>query len=316
MTPVSCPALVLAAGLGTRLRPLTDVRAKPAIPVAGEPMIRRIIGWLVRNGVDDVVVNLHHLPATLTAVLGDGSDLSARVRYSWEQPIVLGSGGGPRQALDILGADTFLIVNGDTLTDLDVGGLARAHGSSGSMITLALVPNVDPDRYGGVQIDASGAVIGFPRRGPAAKGSFHFIGVQVAKAEAFRSLATGVRADSIGGLYDRMVADRPGSVLGHVCQASFFDVGTASDYWDTSMAIGRREGSGDVWCGRGCQIDPSATVTRSILWNDVYVGSRCVLDACVVADRVRVPPGSRHERAVLVQSADGLRVSPLDRYEQ
>ena len=72
-------------------------------------------------------VNLHHLPATLTAVVGDGSDLGARVRYSWEQPRVLGSAGGPRQALRIIGADTFLIVNGDTLTDFDLAALADAH---------------------------------------------------------------------------------------------------------------------------------------------------------------------------------------------
>src|SRR5262249_12811551 len=98
MIAAPCPALVLTAGLGTRLRPLTTARAKPAIPVAGEPMIRRIIAWLVRHGVRDLVLNLHHLPASLTAIVGDGSDLAARVRYSWEQPIVLGSAGGPRLA--------------------------------------------------------------------------------------------------------------------------------------------------------------------------------------------------------------------------
>ena len=124
-TPPLRHALVLTAGLGTRLRPLTLVRAKPAIPVAGEPLVRRIVRWLAANGVTDVVLNLHYLPATLTAVVGDGSDLGARVRYSWEQPQVLGSAGGPRQALPILGADAFLIVNGDTLSELRSGGADR-----------------------------------------------------------------------------------------------------------------------------------------------------------------------------------------------
>ena len=91
-------ALVLTAGLGTRLRPLTDVRAKPAIPVAGEPMIRRIISWLARHGVTDLVLNLHYRPETLTAVVGDGADLAVRVRYSWE-PRILGSAGGPCPAV-------------------------------------------------------------------------------------------------------------------------------------------------------------------------------------------------------------------------
>ena len=146
IVPVPRHALVLTAGLGTRLRPLTDVRAKPAIPVAGEPMIRRILAWLAANGVADLVLNLHHRPDTVTAVVGDGSDLSVRVRYSWEQPVVLGSGGGPRQALPIVGAETFLLVNGDTLTNLDLRSVAGAHAASGGLVTLALVSNREPYR--------------------------------------------------------------------------------------------------------------------------------------------------------------------------
>src|SRR5205814_8705445 len=77
--------LILAAGVGTRLQPLTSVRAKAAVPLAGEPIVRRTARWLVDQGVTDLVVNLHHLPGTITACLGDGTDLGARVRYSWEQ---------------------------------------------------------------------------------------------------------------------------------------------------------------------------------------------------------------------------------------
>ena len=117
-------------GPGTRLRPLTDVRAKPAIPVAGEPMIRRIISWLAAHGVTDLVLNLHHRPETLTAVVGDGADLAVRVRYSWE-PRILGSAGGPRQALPLVAADPFLVVNGDTIADVDLAMLAAAHAHIG-----------------------------------------------------------------------------------------------------------------------------------------------------------------------------------------
>ena len=173
------PALVLAAGLGTRLRPLTDSCAKPAIPLAGEPIIRRIVRWLANHDVRDLVVNLHYLPQTVTGVLGDGSDLSVRIRYSWEQPRILGSAGGPRHALDILGDDTFIIVNGDTLTDLNLGALLHAHRTSGALVTMALVPNREPDKYGGVVLDSDDAVTGFVPRGAAAAGSRHFIGVQV-----------------------------------------------------------------------------------------------------------------------------------------
>ena len=87
-------ALLLTAGLGTRLRPLTYARAKPAVPVNGEPLVRRILKWLTGHGIRDVVLNLHHRPETIAAVTGDGADLGIRIRYSWEQP-VLGSAGGP-----------------------------------------------------------------------------------------------------------------------------------------------------------------------------------------------------------------------------
>src|SRR5438270_6757761 len=132
-------ALVLAAGLGTRLRPLTLTRAKPAMPIGGEPLVRRIVQWLAHQHVTDVVINLHYLPDTITAVVGDGSDLGARVRYSWEQPLILGSAGGPRRALPIIGASSFYVVNGDTLTDLELAPLARDHESSGALVTMPVI---------------------------------------------------------------------------------------------------------------------------------------------------------------------------------
>src|SRR5436190_4449919 len=202
-------AVILTAGLGTRLRPLTDVRAKPAIPVAGEPMIRRIVAWLVAKGVDDLVLNLHHRPETLTACLGDGRDLGARVRYSWELPRILGSAGGPRLARPIVGAGAFLIVNGDTLTDVSLERLADAHTASGALVTLALVPNREFLRYGGVQIDAEGRVTGFVRRGPSAEGSYHYVGVQIADGRAFDAVEPGTAASSIGGIYDALIAAQP-----------------------------------------------------------------------------------------------------------
>lgn len=305
-------ALVLTAGLGTRLRPLTDVRAKPAIPVAGEPMIRRILRWLASNGVSDLVLNLHHRPETLTSIVGDGSDLSLRVRYSWEQPRVLGSAGGPRQALPLVDSDPFFIVNGDTITDVNLAWMADAHGSSNALVTLALVPNAEFDRYGGVHLDRDGRVTGFVRRGPSASGSFHFIGVQVARRAVFESLAPGEAVNSIGGVYDQLIASQPGAVRGVVTDAAFWDVGTPADYWRTSQAFARTEGRSDTISGRGSVIDRSARVTRSILWDDVEVGANAVLDECIVTDRVRIPGGATYRQAVLVAGEDGrLLASPL-----
>jgi NDP-sugar pyrophosphorylase family protein len=232
-------ALVLAAGFGTRLRPLTAACAKPAIPVAGEPIIRRIVRWLASFGITDLVVNLHYLPHTVTAVLGDGSDLSVRVRYSWEQPEILGSAGGPRHALDILEEETFLIVNGDTLTDLNLQPLIEAHRQGGGLVTLALVRNREPEKYGGVMLQQD-IVTRFMGRGSVADGSYHFIGVQVAHADAFRSLPPGRPAQSIGELYDALIDRAPGAVRGFVSDAAFWDIGTIEDYERTSAEFESR----------------------------------------------------------------------------
>ena len=143
-------ALVMTAGLGTRLRPLTEQRAKAAVPVNGVPLARRVIGWLAEHGIRDLVLNLHHQPASITAQVGDGADLGVRVRYSWEQPVVLGSGGGPRHALSLLVDDersTCLLVNGDTLTNLNPNALLDDHFASGAVVNMALIPNPRPDKY-------------------------------------------------------------------------------------------------------------------------------------------------------------------------
>ena len=302
-------ALVLTAGVGTRLRPLTLVRAKPAIPVAGEPMIRRIIAWLARQGVIELVLNLHHLPHTLCAVVGDGRDLGARVRYSWEQPVVLGSAGGPRRALPIVGRDTFFVVNGDTITDLDLRGLASTHEASGALVTLALVPNREPHRYGGVLTAEDGRVTGFVPRGAGAEGSFHFIGVQIAHADAFRALPDGQAMRSIGDVYDRLLTSRPGSIRGHLSDAAFHDVGTTSDYWTTSFAFLGDQPAERAY-GQRVRIDSTAHVTRSILWDDVDVGAGAVVEECIVTDLVRIPPGSAHRRSVLRRGDQGVLVTP------
>jgi NDP-sugar pyrophosphorylase family protein len=302
-------ALVLTAGLGTRLRPLTLVRAKPAIPVAGQPLITRILTDLVSQGVTDITMNLHHLPHTVTAVVGDGSDLGARVRYSWEQPQVLGSAGGPRQALDILGTPTFFLINGDTISDVSLPAVADAHEKSGALVTLALVPNTQYLHYGGVRLAEDGTVVGFVGRGPAATGSFHLFGVQVVSGQVFATVPAGQAARSIGGVYDRLIAERPGSIRGFVTSARYWDIGTVADYWKTSHDV---LSGADLSVGSSARIAPSAAVSRSIIWVDVAVGDLATLDECIVTDGVQVPAGAAFRRMILLRAADGtIAAAPL-----
>jgi NDP-sugar pyrophosphorylase family protein len=278
------PALVLTAGLATRLRPLSLVRAKAALPVAGIPLVHRILRSLSAGGVTDAVLNLHHLPHTLTKVVGDGRDFGVRVRYSWEVP-VLGPAGGPRRAVPLLGS-TFLIINGDTLTDLDVAALVADHRRSGALVTMAVVPNTEPDKYSGLSASDDGALTGFAKRG-APDNAFHFIGVQVADAEAFASVPPNVPFET-STLYTSLIASRPGSIRVYKATAEFFDIGTPADYLDTSLRLGDREGR-QVLPPSGARVAPSARVERSVLWDDVVVEAGAMLRECVVTDGVRVP---------------------------
>ena len=302
-------ALVLTAGLGTRLRPLTLIRAKGAVPVNGEPLARRVAAWLGAHDYRDLVFNLHHHPATIAACLGDGADLGVRVRYSWEQP-VLGSAGGPRHALPLLtgdGRQRFLIVNGDTLTDVDLSALETVHASRAPLVTMAVIPNPAPDKYGGVLVE-DGWVRGFTRAG-SGRDSYHFVGVQLAEAAAFRELDDNVVAESVNWLYPRLLANDSRSIAAFVSNATFRDIGTPADCLRTSHELAAIEGERPV--GRNTQVGPAAIIRGSSLWDDVKVGARAQLIDCIVADRAQIPEDSRFERSAIVQIDGRLLVQPL-----
>jgi NDP-sugar pyrophosphorylase family protein len=259
--------------------------------------VHHIIEGLAAHGVRDLVLNLHHRPETITRTIGDGSDLGVRVRYSWEQPI-LGSAGGPRLALPIIAASPFFIVNGDTLTNLDLGALWDAHRASGALVTMAVIPNPRPEHYGGVIVDAAHRIVRFARAGEVAV-SHHFIGVQVVAASVFETLAAGEHAESVNQIYPALMARTPGAVRAFVSDASFEDVGTPRDYLETVLRAARRSGA-PIAVGRGTCVDPSASVAESVLWDDVVVGPGCRLTRCIVADGVRLPAGSTFDDASIV----------------
>ena len=293
---------------------MTLARAKAAAPVDGEPLARRTIRWLVSQGIDDLVLNLHHKPETITAVVGDGRDMGARVRYSWESP-VLGSAGGPRRALPLLLdatlEKTFVLVNGDTLTNVDLRAMIDRHRASGALVTMALIPNPRPDKYGGVLLDDSHAATGFTRRGSVER-SFHFIGPQVVEAQVFADLPDGVKSESVLEVYPELIAARQGSVMGFVGEWTFKDIGTPADLLQTSLDLATADGRADRpgW-GRRVHVDPSARVTRSALWDDVTVGADAVIEECVIADGVTIPAGARYQRCAIARDADELVVVPL-----
>src|ERR1700678_1831024 len=147
-------AMVLAAGLGTRLRPITYEIAKPMVPVLDRPVMAHIVDLLERHGAAQIVANLHHFPEPIRDYFGE------RVVYRYE-PELLGTAGGVRNCADLLGEGTFLVISGDALTDIDLGALIASHRERGSLATLAAKRVADTREYGVVLHEDDGRITGF-----------------------------------------------------------------------------------------------------------------------------------------------------------
>ena len=278
------------------------------MPIAGEPLVRRLLRYGASWGIRDFVLNLHYLPETITSQVGDGGDLGVRVRYSFESP-VLGSAGGPRKALSLLADEPFFIINGDTLTNVDLQALARNHHETGALVTIAVIPNEKPDRYGGLVVDSTGRFHSVVPPGSPVR-SYHVVGVQMAHPSAFARLPLNEPAESIGALYKELVKEKLSHVRAFLCAADFWDVGTPADYLEACLSIGKAEG--DVpQVGRGSVIEPSAHVVESVIWDDVMVGAGAMLERCVVADGVKVPAGAAFRNCAIIQREGELVVADI-----
>jgi MurNAc alpha-1-phosphate uridylyltransferase len=208
--------MILAAGRGERMRPLTDRTPKPLLPVGGKPLIAWHIEKLVRAGLCEIVINHAWLGEQIEAALGDGSALGARIRYSREAS-ALETAGGIAQALPLLGGGAFLVVNGDVFTDVDFAALARQGRVPGALAHLVLVDNPAHHPRGDFAFDGSHV---------AESGSalLTFAGIGVYDPELFAGIEPGTRAALAPLLRAAM---RAGRVTGTHYQGRWIDVGTA-----------------------------------------------------------------------------------------
>jgi len=149
--------MVLAAGLGTRLRPLTNEITKPMVPVLDRPVMEHIIDLLDRHSFEHVIANLHYFPDTIRDHFGD------RLEYRYE-PELLGTAGGVRGCAEFFGGEPFLVISGDALTDIDLTALAARHAQAGGIATLAVKQVPDTREYGVVLHDRDGRITGFQEK--------------------------------------------------------------------------------------------------------------------------------------------------------
>ncbi len=305
--------MILAAGFGTRLFPLTIDRTKPAIPFLGKPLVGYVAEYIAGFGVSDVVVNLHHQPQSVIKALGDGSDFGVKIDYTIEEPRILGTAGALDNARQLLEHDTFLVVNGKIITDIDIGSALETHRRTGAIATMVLKPNVKRERFTIVNTEG-GLVTGFgdfasPATVEEIRDTEHeiepplmFSGIHILEPRVFDYIPRGVYSDIVPTFYDPALA-RGEKVAAHVTDATWFELSTIPRYLDISLAM--MDGT-NVHIGRNCSVSAAASLKDSVVWDNVTIGDGATLYRTIIADGVRIEAGEEFENAAIVK-ADMVR---------
>jgi mannose-1-phosphate guanylyltransferase len=294
--------MVLCAGLGTRLRPLTARAPKPAVPVCGVPLVRWALALLAGAGARRAVVNVHHLPDEMAAAAGDAARALGLELGVSREAVIAGTGGALRDAAAALrSAEAIVVVNGDILFDVDLGAALAAHRASGALATMVLLPMPEGARYAAVELDAGGAVRRIAGRfGPGGAGltPWHFSGVHVlSPALLDRVPAEPFEADVNRHVYPPLMAS--GAIRGHVASGYWNDLGTPERYLGANLDVL----SGAVPRARFAGADPLASAAEPRT-----PGVR-------IHPSARVDPGARLVGPLLVHAgatiASGAEVGPL-----
>jgi len=223
-------AMILAAGFGTRLRPLTDVTPKPLLPVSGTPMIVWNLLLLKRHGFQEVIINLHHLGAMIRQTLGDGTGFGMQITYSHE-PLILGTGGGIKQVESYFQGEPVLVLNGDTLFELDLTALIAFHRSQQAAATMVLRQDPEAARWGLVEVTDRAEVIRITGRGrsvSAPTAARMFAGIHILHPRLLHALPVG-KESSIIDAYVRGIQEGE-RIMGYDFDGYWNDVGTPERY--------------------------------------------------------------------------------------
>lgn len=234
-------AIILAAGLGTRLRPITDTTPKPLVEVQRRPLIAYGLGLLRANGIDDVVINVHHLADRVQATLGDGTDFGVRIRYSIEETL-LDSGGGIRQAATLFDAPIekpLVILNSDVISEVPLADVVSFHEKRGALATFVLRDDPKKHEYGVFGIEPDGRIRSFLGRGaPPGLPEYMFGSVQVLSPAILSHMPDGAFS-SMHQLYPKLFDD-DGALYGYVYDGRWHTADTKEDLAAAEAALAGR----------------------------------------------------------------------------
>lgn len=302
-------AMILSAGYGTRLWPLTEDRTKPAIPILGKPLVGYVAEYLARYGCSEIVVNLHHRPQSVRDALSDGHQFGVNLHYV-EEPVILGTSGAIDNARALLEGETFVVVNGKIITDIDLEAALEAHRRQKALATLVLMPNAARERFTVVHT-ADSLLQGFgamASKEDAGKGSadppLMFTGIQILEPGIFDYIPPGVFSHTTTDVYPQALANGE-RIAVHVADGkneSWRELSTLQRYLDISLQL-LSERAQTVSIGSRCVVSAGAEVNEAILWDDVTVESGARVSRAVLADGVRIPAGEVVESAVVVRAS-------------
>jgi NDP-sugar pyrophosphorylase family protein len=289
--------MILAAGLGVRMRPLSTLRPKPILPVRGVPLLAYPLAWLAQHGVDEVIVNLHQFPDATRAVAEVWAPPGLRVHFS-EEPLLLDTGGGIRRAAAFLReSDPSLVIAGDMLLDLDLQPLLARHRERGDAATLVLREDPRAERFGTIGVDSASRIRRIARRfdlgGEARAGVY--VSVNLFAARVFDSLPDREVFQHLDDWLAPLLAGGARDICGELVapEACHWDpVGTPAEYLATNLrpqrlsyfdadaragAIGARI-EADVVVGAGASLGAGVALRRAVVWDgervpDGFTGS-------------------------------------------
>lgn len=316
-------AMILAAGIGSRLHPLTRTLPKPLVPIVNRPVMEHIVELLAKHGFTEIIVNVHHLGDQIVRHFGDGSKFGVSIAYSHEDRL-WGDAGSVKRCEDFLKGDTFLVMGGDDLADIDLTRLIDTHRKKNAMATIALSLVDDPAEYGIVTMNEEGRIIRFLEK---PKGEVIFsntanTGVYVFEPEVLDLIPRGIFYLFGKTFFPQMLEQRR-PVFGYLTASYWMDVGNLAMYQRAHAdALGERvqlrfpvpEVRKYVWIGSDTVIDPSAQVGYPVVIGNgctIAAGAK-VLEGSVLADGCAVSEGATVRESILWE---GAHVMPDTRLE-
>ena len=295
--------MILSAGYGTRLWPLTEDRTKPAIPILGKPLVGYVAEYLARYGWRDILVNLHHRPDSVRRALGDGSQFGVKLQYI-DEPVILGTSGALDNARSYFDFETFLVINGKLICDLDLDAALARHREAEAIATLVLLPNTKYERFTVVET-ANGFLKGFAGMPGPPSASLEpplmFTGIQILEPRIFEYIPRGVFSHTTTDVYPQAILQGE-QVAVHVASGTWYELSTLQRYLDISLALlaARNE---KVTIGARCAVAAAAEVSDAVLWDDVVVEAGAQVRRAVLADGVCIRSGEVIENAIVVRSS-------------